>query len=191
MNDFIVQLVEHLKYVGVFVGALIEGPATALAAGLFVKSESLVWIPAVIAHFLGDFSADMFYFATGRLGSKKILKWLEKLFHFSDQDVAATKQRFSRHHLKIIFVGKLTHFLGLPAIIGIGLSDYSWKKFFMFNLIATIIKSTLLLSLGYSVGTLWQRQESLISKIGLATLLIAVLLAIYYLLKKKINGQKI
>jgi membrane protein DedA with SNARE-associated domain len=191
MDSFILHLIESLKYWGVFAGAFIEGPATALAGGFLIKSQFLAFMPALIVHSLGDFSADMFYFLIGRFGDKKIFKWLKRIFHFSDVEVEKMKWKFQRHHLKIIFIGKLTHFLGLPAIIGIGLSNYSWKKFFIFNLIATIIKSTLLISLGYSVGVLWQQQESIISQIGLIVIIIALSLLGYYLIKRRKNEEKI
>jgi len=191
MNDFILQLIEHFKYFGVFLGSFIEGPATALAGGFLVKSGFLLFKFTLIVHFIGDFSADMFYFLVGRFGNKRIIKWFEKVSHFSDDDIEKMKRRFEKHHLKIIFLGKLTHFLGLPAIIGIGLSNYSWKKFFIFNLIATIIKSTILVSIGYSVGILWQNQVSIISRIGMIFSVIVFFVLVYYLIKRKYNVKKI
>lgn len=187
MEQFILQLIEHLKYIGVFLGAFIEGPATALAGGFLVKSQILLFIPTFIAHFIGDFCADMFYFFVGRKGTKRFRLWVEKKSKFSEKEVLGFKNKFDKHKLKIIFVGKLTHFLGLPAIIGIGLSDYSWKKFFVFNLIATIIKSFLLVALGYSVGILWQQQNQLISRIGLIVVIIALSTTLYYLIKRRKN----
>lgn len=133
----------------------------------------------------------MVYFLLGRFGGKKIIGWLEHIFHFSNREVDTMKQRFHKHHLKIIFTGKLTHFLGLPAIIGIGMSGYSWKKFFIFNLLATFIKSALLLAAGYSAGSLWQKQESFISRLGLVILLLAFLLFAYFLFKRRKNANKV
>jgi membrane protein DedA with SNARE-associated domain len=191
MNQLLLQLIEHLKYLGVFIGAFVEGPATALAAGFLVKSQFISFTPALIAHFMGDFLADMSYFSVGRMGNKKILSWIENLFHFSDKEVYSVKRHLNKNHLKIIFTGKLTHFLGLPAIIGIGLSDYPWKHFFFFNLVATIIKSIFLVSLGYSVGALWEKQESIISRAGIVIMLIALIVLVYYLVRRKKNENKI
>ncbi|PIQ79527.1 hypothetical protein COV81_01870 [Candidatus Peregrinibacteria bacterium CG11_big_fil_rev_8_21_14_0_20_41_10] len=191
MNPTIYHLIEQLKYFGVFIGAFIEGPATALAAGLLIKSNFIQLVPAFLVHSLGDFLADMTYFMIGRFGSKKLIHWLEHLFHFSDAEVNNMKAKFNKHHLKIIFTGKLTHFLGLPAIIGIGLSEYSWRKFFIFNLIATVIKSALLVGLGYSFGAIWQQQSSLLSRLGLVIILTTVAIAIYYLMKRRKHGPQI
>ena len=191
MNQFLLQLIEHLKYLGVFLGAFIEGPATALAGGFLVKTNFISFVPTLIAHFMGDFLADMTYFFVGRTGGRKIRLRVEKFLRITDEEAIRVKQHLDGHHLKIIFIGKLTHFLGLPAIIGIGMSDYSWKKFFIFNLIATIIKSVLLVSLGYSVGTLWQQQESVISRTGIIVILIVLIVLLYVLIKRRKNAIKI
>lgn len=180
MNDAFIQNIEHWKYMGIFAGAFVEGPTAALAGGLLVKSHFLAFIPTVLVHILGDFSADMCYFLSARLGSNSIIKWLKFLFRFSDKEVHATMNRIKKHHLNIIITGKLTHLLGLPAIIGIGFSDYSWKKFFLFDLAATIIKSTVLVIIGYSAGFLWKQEGVQVSLAGIG-IIITISLLIYFL----------
>lgn len=184
MHDTVIQNIEHLKYVGVFAGAFIEGPTAALAGGLLVKSHFLAFIPTVLVHILGDFSADICYFFATRLGSSSAIKWLQSLFRFSDKKVQAMRQGVEQHHLNIIITGKLTHLLGLPAIIGIGLSKYSWKKFFLYDLIATIIKSTALVSIGFGVGALWKQEEAQISFVGISFMLILSLLLYFLQIRK-------
>lgn len=185
MEDFVLPLIEHLKYFGIFLGSFVEGPATALAAGFLVKSKLLNFTLAFVVHAVGDFSADMAYFFAGRNGSKRILRWIGRLFRLSEDELFVLKKKVEHHHLKVIFVGKLTHFLGLPNIIALGLSDYSWKKFFVFNFVATLIKSFLLILIGYSVGALWQQQQSYISQVGIVAALVAIVAVFYFYIKRR------
>lgn len=189
MQDFILHLIEQLKYLGIFIAAFIEGPLAALAAGFLVKSGLLHFWLTCLAHGLGDLSADMFYFFVGRSGSKTLMSWVQWIFRFNDEEVLRLKGVFTKHPLKIIFLGKLTHFLGLPAIIGIGLSDYSWKKFLGFNLLATIIKSTLLVWAGCSLGSLWQAQANLFSRLSTLGVTLFILILVYFVIQRN-YGKK-
>lgn len=189
MEDFLLHLIEQLKYLGIFIAAFIEGPLAALAGGFLVKSGLLHFTATCLAHGLGDFSADMFYFFVGRSGSKTLMSWVQWVFRFNDEEVLRLKVVFTKHPLKIIFLGKLTHFLGLPAIIGIGLSDYPWEKFFAFNLLATIIKSTLLVWAGYNLGSLWQAQADLLSRVSTLGVTLFILILAYFVIQRN-YGEK-
>ena len=184
MSTFLFYLVNHLQYLGIFLGAFIEGPATGLLAGFLSKTHYLNFILAFSTHVLGDFLADSAYYFIGYSNGEKSLPRIARLlkfFKFSPDEAERAKQNFLRHPRKIIIAGKLTHVLGLPVLIGAGLVRYPWPKFLLFNFLATLIKSAALLSMGYYLADRWQKAESLFSYISLVGAALLVLLPFYLL----------
>ena len=184
MSTFLFYLANHLKYLGIFLGAFIEGPATGLLAGFLSKAHYLNFVLAFSTHVLGDFLADSAYYFIGYSNGGKALprmvRWL-KLFKFSPDEAERAKQNFLSHPRKIIIVGKLTHVLGLPVLIGAGLVRYPWPKFLLFNFMATLVKSAVLIGIGYYLADRWQKAESIFSYIGLLGVALLVLLPFYLL----------
>jgi len=184
MSTLLLYLANHLKYLGIFLGAFIEGPATGLLAGFLSETHYLNFILAFLTHVFGDFLADSAYYFIGySKGGKSLprIARLLKFFKFSLAEVEHAKQNFLNHPRKIIIVGKLTHVLGLPVLIGAGLVRYPWPKFLLFNFLATLIKSAALLSIGFYLADRWQRAESIFSYISLVGIALLVLLPFYLL----------
>lgn len=167
MTPFLFAIVNHLKYFGIFLGALIEGPAVGLITGLLVKLKVVNLLLAYLMHVSGDFVADCFYYLVGYHGGKKFLPHALGFLKFSLEDAEKAKRILHRHPKKIIILGKITHVLGFPILIGMGLAHYPWYKFILFNLIATLIKSAILVFLGYYFASLWMNINNIFSLIAL------------------------
>ena len=184
MNETILQLINQSKYISVFLGALLEGPAVALASGVLVKSQVLQFIPTILVHAAGDVTGDLLYFFASRLGGSAILRWLKVLLRFSDSHAYFMKHIVKKYHGHIIFSGKLTHFLGIPAIMSVGFSQYSWKKFVILDTIATLIKSSALVTAGYSLGFLWPEEEYMFSMVAVSCILLVAIVFYLYQIRK-------
>ncbi len=181
MTVILLSLIDHLKYLGIFFGAFIEGPTVGLIAGFFSRLHYLNFFTAYLVHVSGDFLADSIYYFIGYSGNKKMLSCFTRWFHIPLNKAEQTKAFFYKHPRKIIVIGKLTHILGLPVLIGAGMARYPWPKFLFFNFLATIVKSALLLSIGYYLADKWQKAESIFSYIGLVGIALLVLLLFYLL----------
>ncbi|WP_456324852.1 DedA family protein [Desulfonauticus submarinus] len=183
MENFLILIINQLKYIGIFFGAFIEGPITGFLAGVLVRKNIICFFGAYLAHLLGDFSADLIYYFSGYFSSRVFFKKLSKFLKISLNDIERVKNKFLEHPKKIIIFGKLTHFLGLPVLISAGLSKYSWKKFLFLNLVATALKSFILISLGWYFMDQWEKAKSIFSYLNLIGAAILILLGSYLLLK--------
>ncbi len=191
MNDSqIFNLIEHLRYLGVFLGAFFEGPATGLIAGFLVKTSYLNFTLAFLTHTIGDFLADIVYFSIGYFSKGKVTK-IRKFFKISDEKSDQMTKLLKTHPNKIIVTGKLTHAFGLPVLISMGLHHYSFPKFLFFNLIATLIKSLAIIYLGYFLADAWTKAESVLTYLGLIGTILLILFAIYFLAKKTRKEEKL
>lgn len=189
-NQEIFNIIEHLRYFGVFIGAFFEGPATALIAGFLVKTSYLNFTLAFLVHAIGDFLADIVYFSIGYFSKGKMGR-IKKFFKITDEKSDQMTKLLRTHPNKIIITGKLTHAFGLPVLISMGLHHYSFPKFLFFNLIATLIKSFAILYLGYYLADMWVQAENIFTYVGLFGIILLIIGVIYFLAKKTTKIENI
>lgn len=190
MPLIIVSLIERLRYLGIFMGAFIEGPAVGLFVGFLARTGALNLFWAYLAHVVGDLSADFFYYFIGYQGQKGFFK----KFNISKRNLIRAermKKFFHQHPRKIIILGKLTHIVGLPVLIGAGIAHYPWLKFLLFDFIATLIKSAILIFIGFYLTSLWMKINHVISYIGLISTFSIVIVFIYLLIKLYNRGKEL
>ncbi len=186
MLTLAINLISQLTYLGIFIGTFIEGPLVGLLAGSLVRTGFLNLFFAYLAHVAGDLSADFFYYFIGQQSQRSFLK---KLI-ISERHLEKTKKMkrlFHRHPKKIIILGKLTHLFGLPILLGVGMSDYPRYKFLFFDFIATLIKSALLIALGYYLMGLWPKANNVFAYLNWFGILVLVLVLVYFIMKEIAN----
>jgi len=182
----IINLIEQLKYIGIFIGTFVEGPAVGLFAGFLSRMGFVNIILAYIVHVTADLSADFFYYFSAYKGKKRFFN----KFNFSEKNIVRAEKiqkLFYTHPTKIIILGKLTHIIGLPILLGAGMMHYSWRRFLLFDLAATLIKSLILLSLGYYLAEFWTKANDVISYASWFIALFIAIIIIYFIIKKLIQ----
>ena len=187
MASLVIALISHLKYLGIFIGTFVEGPTIGLLAGFLVKIGFLNLFLVYLSHVLGDLTADFFYYFVGYHGQKKFLERI----NISEKNIIKAekiKKIFHQHPQKIIILGKLTHIIGLPVLLGIGMSRYNWRKFLLFDFLATIIKSALLISVGYYLAESWTKANDFISHLSWFGLLSLLAIIICFVMKKLVKN---
>ena len=113
---------------------------------------------------------------------KKSLRYLEK------ENYQTIKKIFHQHPQKIIILGKLTHIIGLPILLGVGMSRYDWRKFLLLDFLATIVKSAILISVGYYLAESWTRANDFISYLSWFGLLFLLIIIICFVIKKLVRN---
>jgi membrane protein DedA with SNARE-associated domain len=178
-----VNLVSHLTYLGVFIGTFLEGPMVGLLTGFLVKAGFLNFPLAYAAHVFGDLTADFFYYFIGYQGREKLVKKLG----VSEKNLTRAeriRRLFRERPQRIIVLGKLTHVVGLPVLLGIGMSHYPWPKFLLFDFLATIIKSAVLIFLGYYLAEFWTKASDLISYLNWLGMLVIIIIVGYLAMRE-------
>ncbi|MEK7447319.1 MAG: DedA family protein [Patescibacteria group bacterium] len=180
------------KYVAIFLGSFIEGPTVGLIVGFLsrVGYINLYW--GYFAHVLGDFSADMIYYAIGFFGGAKVVPKMARIFKFSVEEVENLEKSFTKHSKKLIIVGKITHVIGFPILIAAGVIRYRWYKFVIFDFVATLIKASVLVFIGYHFGGLWEKVDSallVITGVGLLVVVAQITFILVRRLMRVKNGE--
>lgn len=182
----------NFKYVAIFIGAFIEGPTVGLIVGFLSRVHYINLVLGYFSHVSGDLAADFLYYGIGYFGGVKIVPRIARILKFSMKEIEDIEKSFDKHSKKLIIFGKITHVIGLPILIAAGGVRYKWYKFIIFDLIATLIKSGILVFIGYHFGGLWEKANNVIlvlSGVGLIIVLgQAALLLIRRFIKIK-NGD--
>lgn len=153
----LVHLLLTYRYFILFPLVALEGPITTMAAGFLVSLNLLnpiIALPIIVA---GDVTSDVFYYYVGWFGRRSALgRWLLRKFRL-DEHEERVKRSFARRGGQYLLFGKLTHAFGAFFLIGAGYARMRLGKFIWYNTLGTIIKSSILLYVGFLSGAAYVR----------------------------------
>jgi len=184
-------MLEFLKYLGIYLASFTEGPTAGISVGFLSKLGYMNIYLGYFAHVFGDLSADFLYYSLGYFGGMRLLPRLARFFGFSIKEVKKAGKVFLKNRKKIIIFGKLTHFIGLPVLIACGIMRYPWWKFGLLDLLATIIKSAILVLVGFYFGEFWKGYSNIFIDVAIGITLLVVIPVGYFLYKRRKKAQKI
>ncbi len=186
----IIPWLEHYKYFAIFPLAFVEGPIITIIAGFF---SSLGYINIFFAYLVivaGDLASDLMYYFLGNKGGIKFIGKWGRYFGITEQHAESMEKHFDKHGGKMLFLGKLSHGIGTAFLVAAGLAKMPFKKFLFYNSLATLLKSFILILIGYYFGHAFATINSYLEKITILSVAITITFLIAYLLyfyKKKGN----
>ena len=177
----ILQVLISYKYYILFPLATIEGSIVTVIAG-FLSAQGLMNVYFVyLVVMAGDLTGDMLYYALGRWGFKPAFERRGKLSNIFFLKVKALQAHFVRHSGKTLLFGKMAHGVGSILLTAAGASRVSFGKFIIFNVFGTVLKSLILVLVGYYFGSAYARINHYFDWLALGTLALAALfLALYF-----------
>lgn len=190
MGNFSIALqwVIHHGYILMFFGMLAEGPiitaVSSFAASLGFFNIGVVFILAI----LGDWGADLIFFAIGYFTRLKLVKKFGNLFGVSEEKIERLKHLLETHPGKILVAVKLSP-LALPGLIIAGSSHMSVKKFAKVAFLITLPKTILFMVVGYYFGKSYDKIAHYINNSFLIISVGLVAFALFYFLYKKLESR--
>ena len=141
-----------------------------------------------IGCFLGAFLSDSLAYTVGRIGGRRLLEssLVRRLFH-ADR-ILTVENYFIKYGGKTLFFGRFVPF-GVRNVLFMtsGFVRMKYIKFFIIDLCAVSITSTILFSIGYTLGGNYSRVMPYLDryKMIIFTLFILILLTVYTVRKFK------
>ena len=157
--DYIVNLVESLGYIGIFLMTVIEGTLipipneiTMIPAGYLVATGKMNMFGVLAAGIFGNLVGGWIsYYIAYRYG-RSLMKKFGKYVFFSEAKLARVEKYFAEHGPISIALGRITpglkHFISFPA----GLAKMDLKLFSIFTIIGGGVWLTMLVMIGYLIG---------------------------------------
>ena len=153
----LIQWLLAYRYVIIFPLAVVEGPILMFVCGFLLHRGYFDLLPLYLTLVLGDFAADLGWYAVGYWGAKPFIQRFGRYFSLSLKSVEKIEQLFEKHHDKILFISKITMGFGfaIATLVAAGMAKVPFKKYALYNFLGGFIWTGLLLALGYFFGDLY------------------------------------
>lgn len=148
----VIGLLEVYKYFLLFPVTIFEGPIVTVVAGYLTIFGFLNFYIAYGVVVLGDTVGDILYYSAGRLGRWKFCRKWGNAVDLKESKVARMEKYFGRHAGKTLFFGKFGYGVVGSLLFASGLAGVSLSRFLFFTFFATLIKSMILLLIGFYFG---------------------------------------
>lgn len=184
LYGLVVSMDPILRYFILFLLVAFEGPLVTMAAGLLGSVGTLNIFFAYLIVVVADLVSDIVYYEIGYWGGKKVET---KIGSMTAERLLKLGKLFKTHPRKTVLVGKMSHFIGVPILVGAGASKVPFRTFVIYDGIATLPKSLVFIMVGYYFKTTSEFFNSylrygtfLMSGLVLVFFVLYILLGIYF-----------
>ena len=194
--NILLNIVEELGYVGIFVGMAIESSffpfpseIILIPAGALVASGEMNFFLVFISALFGSLAGATFNFFLalylGRTAVDFMVSKYGRLFLISKRQLKKSDDYFKKHGEVTTFVGRLIP--GVRQLISIpaGFSKMNFGKFILFTGLGAGIWSLFLIYVGYFFGENYMIINENIGLISLMILFLSLIIIVIYILWKK------
>lgn len=193
MNLVLSQITSWLfqyKYFALFPLAVFEGPIITIITGFFSSLGYINFFGAYFVIVAGDLVGDVLHYAFGRYGGRKFIDKWGRFIGVGEREVGSLEKQYEKRGQKLLFIGKMTHGVGGAFLIAAGVIKMPFDKYIFSNFLATLIKSMILLIVGYYFGQAFTAINSYLEKIAVLSIAITVTMAVAYILYHRQKTKK-
>lgn len=206
MQQFILHIIEQFGYFGVFFLILIENvfppipsEVILLISGFFSSYTSLSVFYMILASTLGSFLGAIILYYIGKIFNKERLKKivngrLGKILFLKENDIDKADEWFDNKGNKSVFFCRFVPIVRSLISIPAGMSEMPMGKFIIYTICGSMIWNTVLICLGYRLGSNWEYVLTILDKYQMVVIVILVIIFAYVIIKfyrKKRKSKKI
>ncbi len=206
MQQFILHIIEQFGYFGVFFLILIENvfppipsEVILLISGFFSSYTSLSVFYMILASTLGSFLGAIILYYIGKIFNKERLKKivngrLGKILFLKENDIDKADEWFDNKGNKSVFFCRFVPIVRSLISIPAGMSEMPMGKFIIYTICGSMIWNTVLICLGYRLGSNWEYVLTILDKYQMVVIVILVIMFGYVIIKfyrKKRKSKKI
>lgn len=206
MQQFILHIIEQFGYLGVFFLILLENvfppipsEVILLFSGFFSTYTNLSVLYMIVASTLGSFLGAIILYYIGKIFNKERLKKivngrLGKILFLKENDIDKADEWFDNKGNKSVFFCRFVPIVRSLISIPAGMSEMPMGKFIIYTICGSMIWNTVLICLGYRLGSNWEYVLTILDKYQMLVIVILVIIFGYVIIKfyrKKRKSKKI
>ena len=206
MQQFILHIIEQFGYFGIFFLILIENvfppipsEVILLFSGFFSSYTSLSVFYMILASTLGSSLGAIILYYIGKIFNKERLKKivngrLGKILFLKENDIDKADEWFDNKGNKSVFFCRFVPIVRSLISIPAGMSEMPMGKFIIYTICGSMIWNTVLICLGYRLGSNWEYVLTILDKYQMVVIVILVIIFGYVIIKfyrKKRKSKKI
>ena len=170
-----------------------------LISGFFSSYTSLSVFYMILASTLGSFLGAIILYYIGKIFNKERLKKivngrLGKILFLKENDIDKADEWFDNKGNKSVFFCRFVPIVRSLISIPAGMSEMPMGKFIIYTICGSMIWNTVLICLGYRLGSNWEYVLTILDKYQMVVIVILVIIFGYVIIKfyrKKRKSKKI
>lgn len=193
MNNYILDLIDNLGYLGMFLGMVLEAVIIIipsefiLATGGILASKKIFnfWITFLVG-LLGSVFCAILIYIMGYYGGRPFIKKYGKYFFMKEEDIDKSDSWYNKYGLLAAAIGRNIPIVRTLVSLPIGIARLSFPKFVIYTTLGSIPWTFVFVYFGYSVGNNWTILKTYVDRLKVP---IIILLLVYFVSKiiKKIK----
>jgi len=172
--DHIIPWFLQYKYLIIFPIAVIEGPIITIISGFLSSIGQLNIAIAYVVILVGDLFGDLLYFLLGKYGRERVVGKYGKYIGITMERISKLEKHFELHSNKTLLIAKFAHGAGSIALVAAGIAKVPYKKLISINFFPTVLKSALLMLIGYYFGKAFLRINTYLNYTALAAFILTI-----------------
>jgi len=191
--NYLIQITSEIGYIGVITIVGLEYACFPMPSeivlpfvGFLAASGRMSYIGVLIASTIAGILGSLVCYYIGYFGGKPVLDKIGDKMPSSRKSIFAAKDTFDKYDKISVMIARVLPLARTYISIPAGIARMNVVKFIFFSSIGIIIWNTVLISLGYYLGSNWMMVEQLMEKYTIFIgILVLVLTAIYFIKKRK------
>ncbi|MGZ4862917.1 MAG: DedA family protein [Halobacteriota archaeon] len=191
LGNFIVTVIEHFGYVGVFVAMTLESTGLPLPseiimgfAGYVVWEGRLTLLGITLAGTLGCLAGSLIAYGIGAYGGRPLLERYGKYVLIRKSELDRAEQWFEKHGEIAVFISRLLPvvraFISYPA----GIVRMDIKRFSLYTVLGSLPFCFAFAYLGVALGPHWEDIRGLLRYFNI-TVIVGIVVLIGYLIYRR------
>ena len=162
VTAWIIAVISHLGYAGLYVGMLGQAVGVPLPSelmlafsGYLASTHVLEIIPVMIAGAAGDISGAIIAYLVGYYGGRPFLLRFGRLFFVRERELERADEWFARYGTRAVLVLKLLPGIRAFGSFPAGVTRMKIAPFLLYTMLGSVIWSILFSGIGYTLGRNW------------------------------------
>ncbi len=190
--NYLIGITSEIGYIGVITIVGLEYACFPLPSeivlpfvGFLAASGAVSYIGVLIASTIAGILGSLVCYYIGYFGGKPILDRIGDKVPSSRKSIFAAKNTFDKYDKISVMIARVLPLARTYISIPAGIARMNVFKFILFSSIGIIIWNTVLISLGYYLGSNWMMVEQLMKKYTLFIGILVLVLTVIYLIRKR------
>lgn len=191
--NYLIQITSEIGYIGVITIVGLEYACFPMPSeivlpfvGFLAASGKMSFIEVLVVSIIAGILGSLICYYIGYFGGKPILDKIGDKVPSSRKSIFAAKATFDRYDKISVMIARVLPLARTYISIPAGIARMNVFKFILFSSIGIIVWNTVLISLGYYLGSNWMMVEQLMERYTIFIAGILVILAAVYFLRKRI-----
>lgn len=181
----IIHILIRFGYPLIFLITIFEGPIVTVISSFLASLGYFNVITVYAVVISADMTADILWYLLGYFGRRHFIERYGHYIGITTERITKLERHFLSHAGKTIFLAKITHAIGLPFIIAVGMAQVRFKTFFSYSFWATLPKSLIFVLLGYYAGRSYQKINIVLKDFTIVVIMLVITFGILYYFHQK------